>query len=416
MFAAVLSIGTELTRGELINGNAAWLGEQLTALGFEVMSHVTVGDDRDRIVETVRDLAERTQVVVATGGLGPTTDDLTAAAVAAALDVPLFRDEPSLDRIRQKWASFGREMPESNVKQAEFPRGATVLPNPVGTAPGFAVELGTARLFFLPGVPREMQILFRESIVPAVAPLVARTSYQVHLRTFGMTESQVGDLLAGIEEEAPGVTLGYRAHFPEIEVKVLARAPRAAEAQTLAEQVAQHVRDCLGDAVYGDRDDTFPAAVGRILRDRGLTVACAESCTGGLLGALLTSVPGSSDYLMLDAVVYANSSKTQVLGISPDILRAYGAVSGETASAMAEGALRLAKSDLAVSITGIAGPGGGSDDKPVGTVWFGLARKEGTTVTKLRRLSGDRERVRTLAAYVALKMLARAAQGDSLES
>ncbi|MFW6049864.1 MAG: competence/damage-inducible protein A [Myxococcota bacterium] len=412
MKAAVLSIGTELTRGELVNGNAAWLGDRLTSVGFDVIEHRTVGDDLERIAGALRRLAAEVRVLVASGGLGPTTDDLTTRAVASCLGVALRRDEPTLQRLRAKWAAMGLDMPASNEKQADFPEGAEILPNPVGTAPGFTVAIGGARMFFLPGVPREMRHLFDESVVPSVAPLVERTTHQIHIRTFGMTESQVGDLLADLDDPEAGILIGYRASFPEIEVKVLARADTEVEAEDRARRVAEEVRRRLGDTAYGERDDTFPAAVGRALRDRGLTVALAESCTGGLVGSMLTSVAGSSDYVLMDAVTYANSAKSKMLGVSQDLLRAHGAVSAEVAEAMAEGALRMSGADLAVSITGIAGPGGGSEGKPVGTVWFGLARKGEPTVTKLRTLRGDRERIRVLSAYVALKLVLRAAKGD----
>jgi nicotinamide-nucleotide amidase len=416
MTAAILSIGTELTRGEITNTNASWLAAELVGLGFEVVEHCTVDDDRARIIDAMKRLAATVDVIVATGGLGPTTDDLTADAAAQALGVGLVRDEASLERIRQRWAASGRIMPVSNEKQADFPAGADVIPNPVGTAPGFAVPLGRARFYFLPGVPTEMQHLFSETVVPEIARRANKTTHQVHLRTFGLAESQVGELLADVEPSEPGITLGYRATFPEIEVKVHARAATAAEAEARAHAVAIKVRERLGDAVFGDESDTYPAAVGRILRDRGLKIAIAESCTGGLLGALVTGVPGSSDYLLLDAVTYSNASKQKLLHVNDDLLRAYGAVSGEVAQAMAEGALRLGDADLAVAVSGIAGPGGGSEEKPVGTVWFGLARREAETFVSTRRLPGDRRRIQHLASYFALRLLARAAQGKPLDA
>src|SRR5690606_29553165 len=228
-----------------------------------------------------------------------------------------------------------------------------------------------------------------------------------------LPESVVGERLAGIEEENAGITLGYRASFPEIEVKVLARASSAAGAEELASRVARQVRERLGEAVYGEGGDSYPAFVGRVLRDRNLTVAIAESCTGGMVGSLLTDVPGSSDYLLLDAVTYSNASKTSILGVSSEILRAYGAVSPECAAAMADGARRLADSDIAVSITGIAGPGGGTDEKPVGTVWIGLARRNRETTTELFKLYGDRTRIRRMAAHHALRTIVRASNGHS---
>jgi len=425
MTAAVLSIGTELTRGELVNSNAAWLAEQLTALGFTVLEHATVDDHIGRIVESVHRLAGVAKVVVCTGGLGPTTDDLTTEAAAQAAGVELVRDEPSLDAIRRRFMQFQRDMPPSNAKQADFPASAEILPNAEGTAPGFSLSLSAsgsaasgaesagARFFFMPGVPAEMRRMFQDRVVPRIAELAARDTHQIHIRTFGMTESQVGEKLGGLEEAEPQVTIGYRAHFPEIEVKVFARGSSAGEAETTARRVTELVYERLGDVVYGGRDDTFPLAVGRALRDAGLTLSIAESCTGGMIGAMVTSVPGSSDYLLLDAVTYSNAAKESVLGVKPETLRAYGAVSLEVATQMAEGALHVGGSDLAVSVTGIAGPGGATPDKPVGTVCFAVARKDQPTLTLERRLPGDRDRVRTLASYIALRLVLRAARGES---
>jgi len=306
-------------------------------------------------------------------------------------------------------------MPESNAKQGDFPQGADVLPNPVGTAPGFAMTLGKARFFFVAGVPREMKHIFSESIAPAIASLAEPRTHQVHLRTFGMTESGVAEAIGGLEKAHDGLTLGYRAHFPEIEVKVHVRAGSMAEAEQRSNAIADEVRALLGDAVFGGRADTFAEVVGKALRDRGKTLAVAESCTGGQVGEMLTRVPGASDYLLLDAVVYANSAKEAVLGVSPEVLRTHGAVSSETAAAMAEGAREVAGADIAVSITGVAGPGGGTDDNPVGTVWFGLARKGQPTVTKHRNLPWGRDRVQTLSAYIALELVRRAALGRDLD-
>ncbi len=415
MSAAVLSIGTELTRGELINSNAAWLGEELTKLGFEVVEHATVDDDIDRIVTLIRRFSQQHRVVVSTGGLGPTSDDLTTAAVAAAAGVELWRDETVVEGIRQKFKAFGRVMPESNAKQGDFPDGSTVLDNAVGTAPGFAMRLGEAEMFFVPGVPREMKHIFSQSIAPAIAPLAERRTHQVHVRTFGMTESGVAQALRGLEKEHEGLTLGYRAHFPEIEVKVHVRAQSPEDGEQRARAIADRVREILGPAVFGGRDESFPEVVGRALQDRQLTLAVAESCTGGRVGEMLTRVPGASDYLLLDAVAYANSAKEAVLGVSSELLESHGAVSEEVAAAMADGALRISGADVAVSITGVAGPGGGTPEKPVGTVWFGLARKGEPTLTRHRKLPWERERVQILSAYIALELVRRAALGRDFD-
>jgi len=409
MKTVVLTIGTELTRGELQDTNASWLSEQLTNLGCQVVAMVTVRDDVDEIRSVLDALCSKHAFVVATGGLGPTSDDLTTEAVAAAAGVSLVRDRASLEAIRTRYAARGREMTEMSAKQADFPEGAEALPNAVGTAPGFHLRFAECQGYFLPGVPHEMKRMFTDRVKPRIACSVERTTAQVRLRTFGLPESELADKLAGIEEDHPEVTLGYRVSFPEIEVKVISKANGSASAEEVGAKVATLVRERLGAVVYGEGDDSYPAYVGRHLRDRGLTVALAESCTGGMISSLLTDVPGSSDYLLLDAVTYSNASKTKLLGVSAEILRAYGAVSGECAQAMADGARRLADADIAVSVTGIAGPGGGSDDKPVGTVWMGMARRDEPTRTERFSLSGDRGRIRHRAAYLALQAIVRAA-------
>jgi len=410
MPAAILSIGTELTRGELVNTNATWLADRLTANGFEIAAIETIPDERAIIVETLLRLAARHRVIAVTGGLGPTTDDLTAECAAAAAGVSLVRDEQAVEAIRRRFQAIGREMTPSNLKQADLPDGSEMLPNPIGTAPGFLVRLGASMLFFTPGVPSEMKRMFDEQILPRIAHLAPNNTVQHHFKTFGQTESRIGELLAGVEEAFPGVTIGYRAHFPEIEVKVHARAKNRTEAQSLAELAAREVRQRLGNAIYGEgASDSYPAAVGRALRQRGLTLSLAESCTGGLVGQMLTSIAGSSEFLLLDAVVYSNTSKSNVLGVDPELVRAHVAVSAECATAMAEGVRRVAGSDIAVSITGIAGPTGGTELKPVGLVYFGLATPLGVEVRE-RKFHGDRGRVQTLAAWTALAWVLEAAR------
>jgi nicotinamide-nucleotide amidase len=405
MTCAVLSIGTELTRGELVNSNAAWLGAELTAIGFEVVEHLVIDDDRARIASALAGLKERTRVVVATGGLGPTTDDLTTEAVASALGVPLLRDDASLEHIRRRFERAGRTMTASNAKQADFPEGADILPNPIGTAPGFGVRLGDCVAYFLPGVPHEMRKMFDEQVAPRIRDLAPNNLFQLRLRTFGLPESVVGERLAGVEEAFAGTTIGYRAHFPEIEVKVLARGASLAAAREVCERATLEVRSRLGVHVFGEGDDTFGGVVGRALRARAWTLAIAESCTGGLVGHMLTREPGASDFLLLDAVTYANSAKSRVLGIQEETIRWHGAVSSEVASAMAVGARRVSGADVALSLTGIAGPSGGSEGKPVGTVYIALARQDGTTDVKHHVFGGDRLRVQTLATYAGLEMI-----------
>jgi nicotinamide-nucleotide amidase len=406
MTAGVLCTGTELTRGELVNTNATYLAEALTALGFEVAAVDSVDDHAGRIQSTLERLARDHDVVVCTGGLGPTTDDLTSECVARLLGVPLERDPASLEIIRARLERAGRTLAASNAKQADFPRGASILPNPHGTAPGFSVKLGRAAAFFLPGVPSEMKAMFTASVVPAVEPLVAQRTHQTLLRTFGLPESEVNDRLAGIEA-AHGVTLGYRAHLPEIEVKVLARARTVEEARARSQSAAAEVRARLGEEiVYGEGETSLPEVVCRLFEAQSFTLATAESCTGGLVAELLTGVPGASRSFLGGVVAYANAAKTALLGVAPSELEAHGAVSAEVARAMAEGARRRFDASVAVAVTGIAGPDGGSAEKPVGLVHFAVVSEAGV-LAKQASFTGGRELVRRRAAFAALALVRR---------
>jgi nicotinamide-nucleotide amidase len=297
-------------------------------------------------------------------------------------------------------------MSASNAKQADFPRGARILPNPHGTAPGFSAKLGRAAAFFLPGVPLEMKAMFSANVAPAIESLVPEKSHQTLLRTFGLPESEVNDRLSGIAA-ARGVTLGYRARLPEIEVKVLARAPTADEARARSEAAAADVRARLGDdVVYGEGETSLAEVVCRLLEAHSLTLAVAESCTGGLVAELLTRVPGASRSFLGGVVSYANSAKTELLGVDAALLLAHGAVSAEVARAMAEGARRRFGASLALAVTGIAGPDGGSAEKPVGLVHWAVGG-DGNVTAKQAVFSGNREQVRLRAAYAALALLRR---------
>jgi nicotinamide-nucleotide amidase len=410
--AAILSTGSELVRGELVNGNACWLAGRLTALGFAVVEQCAVGDDRGAIEAALRRLSGRERVVVVTGGLGPTTDDVTAEAAARAAGVGLKRDPDSVEVIRSRFEKFGRAMPESNLKQADLPEGAEVLKNRKGTAPGFALTIDRARCFFLPGVPMEMETMFESGVAPRIDGLAVPREHQEHVLVYGLTESRIADMLSGLgdghltdPDTGARVAIGYRASFPVIEIKVLARAQERQQAEKAARRVAGQVRELLGEAVFGGRGDTFPEYFGRVMSRSGLRLAVAESCTGGLIGKLITDVPGSSDYLLLDAVTYSDAAKSAVLEVDPELIARCGAVSGEVARAMAEGAMRISGADIAVAVTGIAGPGGGSEQKSVGTVWFGLARKGSQSLSRSFRFPGDRARVRVQAAHMAMKLV-----------
>lgn len=411
--AAVLCIGTELTRGEVVNSNGNTLAEALTGHGFEVTAIEVVDDQRGRIVESLTRLGRSHAALVVTGGLGPTTDDITTAAVAELLGVALERDEASLERIRERLERLGRPMAGSNAKQADFPLGARILPNPNGTAPGFCVRIEGALACFLPGVPREMSAMFEVSVVPLLAPLVDEAFHQIRLRSYGLPESEVNDRLAGIESEF-GVVLGYRASFPVIEVKVLARDAVAGSAAQRARRAADEVQRRLGDdVVFGEGDITFAQALGRELVRTQQRLACAESCTGGLVGQLLTARGGASAFFAGGAVVYENQAKTALLGVPAAMLEAHGAVSAEVARAMAEGARARFDVDIALAVTGIAGPDGGSAEKPVGLVHYAVATRAATEARHFV-FNGDRELIRLRAAYAALALVYRTVRAGAV--
>lgn len=402
MTAGVLCIGTEITRGEIVNTNATWLADRLTETGFEVTEVVSVADDRTRLVNVLRRMAAEHQVVACTGGLGPTSDDLTAACAAMAAGMPLVRNVDSLAAIRVRFRRMNRTMVAANVKQADFPSGATVMPNAVGTAPGFWMRLKGAVLLFFPGVPHEMKYLWDEHADQVVRAIAPSDSYQVRLRTFGDAESSIAQRLDDIEASFAGVTVGYRASFPEIEVKLFARSSSLPRAQELAEAAAAEVRSRLGSLVFGEGSTTFIHVVAEAIRAKGYTLAVAESCTGGLMARLITSEP-ASDYFLGGFVTYANEAKTRLLGVSEKLLEEHGAVSEPVARAMAEGAARALGADLGISITGVAGPTGGTEEKPVGLVHYAVAHPGGTE-SHHRVFPGDRARIQRISAYAALHL------------
>jgi nicotinamide-nucleotide amidase len=345
-----------------------------------------------------------------TGGLGPTTDDITAECAARAAGVSLVRNEEALAAIRRRVESRGKTMTPHHEKQADVPAGAELLSNSEGTAPGFALRMGSATAFFMPGVPREMQRMFSDQVLGRIRPSTPPSSWVVRLRTFGLAESSAMQLLDGLAESYEGVSLAYRIHFPEVDVKVMARSSSQANAREIAVRAAADAKARLGDVVYGEGDDTLPDIAGRACRARGYRVALAESCTGGLISHLLTASPGASEFLIGSAVVYANSAKTRLLGVSEDTLRGHGAVSAEVAAEMAEGSRRLCETDVGVAVTGIAGPGGGSAEKPVGLVYWAVSHPGGT-IMKDRVFGGGRAEVQSQAAHSALDLLRRVATG-----
>lgn len=403
----ILSTGDEVLTGQITDTNATWLADQLGTLGFVVTRHTTVGDDRERLEAAFRELGGRADIVACTGGLGPTVDDLTTEIAAKVAGCGLKLDEPALQRMQMLWQARGRPMPENNRKQALLPELSEVLPNPVGTAPGFTMKLGRAVFFFMPGVPSEMKKMFSEQAVPRIEKLRPEPSiFQVRvLRTHGLPESKVDELLSGLEAQFPGVKLGFRAHFPEIQVKLTVQGKDAEATRQLLKSASREVFKRLGPSIFSD-GPSMEETVGELLKMEKGTISLAESCTGGMIGEMLTSVPGSSSYFDRSFVTYTNAAKRDVLGVSEAILAEHGAVSETCARAMAEGARKLSGSRFALSATGIAGPTGGSPQKPVGTVFVALATPASTFARKIF-FPGSRHQVRQITAMTALDMLRR---------
>ena len=404
MRVELLAVGTELLFGDIVNGNAAWLGQRLAEAGIDVTTSVVVGDNVARIAACVADALTRADALVMTGGIGPTQDDLTREALALAAGVPLVRD-PALERaLRERFEALRRDVPEMNYRQADLPAGATSIHNPRGSAPGVRVEIAGGVAYALPGVPFEMEEMFTASVLPDLLKRAGGPACIVHrvLRTAGMWESAVAAALAPqverIERDG-GVTVAFLASQGQTRVRLTAKAASVDEALAMIEPEEAAAWAALGSAVYGADDDTLDGVVAALLRSRRATVATAESLTGGLLGAELTKSPGSSDVYAGGVVTYATALKQSLLYVPPDV----PAVSAESASAMARGARELTGATYALSLTGVAGPGE-QDGLPPGTVYVGLATPD-EVVTRELRLPGDRARVRTFAVVAALNLL-----------
>ncbi len=432
MKAEIITIGDEILRGEIVDSNKARIAERLLLLDVETHFQVSVRDDPDDMRDAFRTAAGRADVVVVSGGLGPTRDDRTAEVIASTFGRRIVRHEPSVEAIRRFFERAGRPMADTNLKQAMIPEGAEVLPNPVGTAPGFALRAGRARFFCLPGVPRELDRMLEEQVLPRIE--AARGGAGVVrarlLRTFGIGESDLEALVSDIAREQPSggvrVELGFRTSFPDNLLRPVARAASAAEAEAALDRLCRELRERLGPLVYGEGDETLEAVVVRELArarpparpgEPPVWLAAAESCTGGLLAERITSVPGASAVFRGGVVAYSNEAKRDLLGVPATLLDRYGAVSEPVARSMAEGALGRFGADLAVAITGISGPTGGTPEKPVGLVHIALARTlaSGSAVEAAAFVFPfDRIRHRRLTVQVALDWIRRTLLGVDL--
>jgi nicotinamide-nucleotide amidase len=410
----IIGVGTELLLGQIINTNAAWIGQRLADVGWDCLRHTVVGDNERRIAETIREALDRADAVIVTGGLGPTQDDVTREALAAVAGVSLVR-QPELEQwLRERFARMGvQRMAEMNLRQADVHEGARVIDNPRGTAPGLIVEIDGKPTYAVPGVPREMEGMLERVVLPDLAAragegraIVSRT-----LRTVGVGESRLAERLTPLWEEAGAgqVTLAYLASPGEVRVRLTAVGATREEALAEIAPVEARVRQELGDIVYGTDDETLEAVVGRLLRERGLSLATAESLTGGLLGGRVTGIAGASDYYLGGVVAYAADAKASQLGVAPDLLAAEGPVSEQVAAAMAAGARGAFGADLGLAATGVAGPTEQSGRR-VGTLCLGVADAAGTA-TRTLTAPGDRTQVRLWTCSVALDLLRRRLEG-----
>jgi len=408
--AVILSTGDEIMTGKVVDTNSNYIADKLVEIGVNLVAVITVGDVPEKLEWAWRTAIAMGDVVISTGGIGPTVDDLTTETVARIAGVKLRRDPASVEHMKRLFASINRVMPENNLKQADFPEGAEIIPNPLGTAPGFRmpVTIGghTAELVVLPGVPREMKPMMENWVIPwlrrnrGTDKVIAMRIFQ----TFGMSESALDEAVAGLirPDEA---RIGLRASFPQISLRLTVEG-EPGEAERRLDALARRVHERLGEFVFAEGDVSMEEVVGRLLIERKLRLAVAESCTGGLIGHRLTNVPGSSNYLVADFVTYSNEMKQAVLDVSAETLRSAGAVSEECVREMAAGARRRAAADVAIATSGIAGPDGGTPDKPVGTVCIALDSERGSFARRYQ-FRGTRDWIKLLTSQVALDWVRR---------
>jgi nicotinamide-nucleotide amidase len=403
--AEVLTIGDELNRGEILDTNSSWLAERLTSLGAYVRWRTSVTDEPDDMAAAVRQAAARAQLVVASGGLGPTDDDRTVDVVAALAGVAPVEEPAHAAKMRARFAERGFALTPNNLRQVRVPAGADVLANAPGLAPGFGVALDGAQLYFMPGVPREMKSIFDAHVATRVTSRVGGARPVMRTwRVTGKGESHVDHALRGLVDGLAATTLHFRIAYPENLVTVVVRRDDPQEAMQVLDRLDAEVRTRLGDHVYATGDTTLAAALGERLRARGQTVAVAESCTGGLVGQLITAVPGSSRWFVGGVIAYANEVKQALLGVAAATLQAHGAVSEPTVLEMADGARRATSASWGIAVSGVAGPDGGTPDKPVGTVFIAVT-SDGARLTRNLLWPAEREQVRLIAAHQALHLL-----------
>ena len=406
MNAELIAVGTEILLGDIVNTDAQLISQGLSELGINVFYQTVVGDNPARLRHVVETARDRADIIITTGGLGPTLDDLTKETLAAVFGKKLALHQPSLDRIKDFFQTIGREMTPNNEKQAWLPEGCTVFVNEWGTAPGCAFEAYGKHVLMLPGPPRECNPMWKECAMPYLYKLAGGCIVSRNIRVFGLGESNMEAILHDMMAESKNPTIAPYAKTSECFARVTAKADTPEQCETLLEPVVEKICGLLGEDVYGVDVDSLEQVVGDGLRQRGLTLAVAESCTGGLLSKRITDIPGCSDYYLGGVCSYANSVKMNMLGVKKETLDAVGAVSPEVAEQMAEGVARALGADIGVGTTGIAGPGGGTDDKPVGLVYISVWYKGQHFTRKMQSMNG-RDRIRMQAASTALDLIRR---------
>lgn len=413
MKISILTIGNELMSGRIADTNSSFIASEINLQGWQVGAMMSAGDNFDSIKSRLNYLLELTDVVICTGGLGPTADDITTAAVAQAFNLPLYTDEAVLQKIKDLFARYNLRWVENNAKQASFPLGAEVIANKVGTAAGFALQVKEKLVFVIPGVPHETQRMMPDGVIPILRryfPEPDQYSARQTIKTFGLGEGAVDEKLKDIDFAALGVNVGFYPVFPENHVVLVSRHKTQEGAAKNLQKAQDEVTERLQDYIFSFGEKTLEEVIAGLLAEKKLTLAVAESCTGGLIASRLTDIPGSSDYFERGLVTYSNEAKISMLGIEPEIIAKHGAVSEETARRMADGVRKLAGTDLGLSSTGIAGPSGGSKEKPVGTVYLALADSR-QTICRHFAFRWDRRRNKHVFSEVALIMLKNHLQG-----
>lgn len=403
--AEIITIGEEILSGQTTDSNSAFIGRALADIGIEVRHKASVGDNHEDIVEAIRTAHERSAITICTGGLGPTRDDITKNAICSAFDCKMVLRDDILDQIKKRYEERKQKMPTFVQGMALQPLGAEMIPNSVGTAPGIVFQETDRYFASVPGVPAEMKAMVTGYIIPYLRRREDRRHIEIRrIRTIGIFESRIAELLEDLEPEGKDLRLAYLPSYKGVDLRVTAVADREDQAKERADELTQKIVDRLSEHVYTVGDETMAELVAKMLRERGETLVTAESCTGGLIAKVITDMPGSSEYFLGSAVVYSNEAKTRILNVDEQLLIDHGAVSSQVAEALAKNARGVFGADYALSTTGIAGPGGGTEEKPVGLVYLGYADEAGVTSRRLD-LSGTRERIRERTVLAALDLL-----------